>query len=51
MRLSDPRITSEMDAQKLIAQGKTILAITCNIHSTEIASSQTAAEFAWRLAV
>jgi zinc carboxypeptidase len=50
LRLSDPRITTEPDAQKLIAQGKTILAITCNIHSTEIASSQTAAEFAWRLA-
>jgi hypothetical protein len=50
LRLSDPRITAEPDAQKLIAQGKTILAITCNIHSTEIASSQTAAEFAWRLA-
>src|SRR5262249_12560887 len=50
LRLSDPRTTSETDAQKLIAQGKTVLAITCNIHSTEIASSQTAAEFAWRLA-
>jgi hypothetical protein len=50
LRLSDPRITAELAAQKLIAQGKTILAITCNIHSTEIASSQTAAEFAWRLA-
>ncbi|HEY8460002.1 MAG TPA: M14 metallopeptidase family protein, partial [Blastocatellia bacterium] len=50
LRLSDPRITAEADARKLIAQGKTILAITCNIHSTEIASSQTAAEFAWRLA-
>src|SRR5262249_10920128 len=31
LRLSDPRITAEPDAQKLIAQGKTILAITCNI--------------------
>lgn len=50
LRLSDPRITSDAEAQKLIAQGKTILAITCNIHSTEIASSQTAAEFAYRLA-
>lgn len=50
LRLSDPRITNESEAQKLIARGKTILAITCNIHSTEIASSQTAAEFTWRLA-
>jgi hypothetical protein len=50
LRLSDPRVMAEPEAQKLIARGKTILAITCNIHSTEIASSQTAAEFAWRLA-
>ncbi len=50
LRLSDPRITADAEAQKLIARGKTVLAITCNIHSTEIASSQTAAEFAWRLA-
>ncbi|MBB6143641.1 hypothetical protein HNQ77_001590 [Silvibacterium bohemicum] len=49
-RLSDPRSTTPDQAKALIAKGKTILLITFNIHSTEIASSQTAAEFAWRMA-
>ncbi|MGZ5926431.1 MAG: M14 family metallopeptidase [Rhizomicrobium sp.] len=49
-RLSDPRITSPEQAKKLIAEGKTILAVTANIHSTEIASSQGVAQFAYELA-
>src|ERR1700723_179189 len=49
-KLADPRTTSPEQAQKLIAEGKTVLVVTCNIHSTEIASSQTATEFAYRLA-
>jgi hypothetical protein len=49
-RIADPRITTPDEARALIARGKTILLITFNIHSTEIASSQTAAEFAYRLA-
>ena len=49
-RLADPRITSPGEAQALISRGKAIVLITFNIHSTEIASSQTAAEFAWELA-
>src|SRR6202167_2250121 len=49
-RLADPRITTPEQARALIAQDKTILLITFNIHSTEIASSQTAAQFAWELA-
>ena len=49
-RLADPRITPADDAKKLIAEGKTVLVVTCNIHSTEIASSQSATEFAYRLA-
>jgi len=48
--LADPRATSEAQAKDLIAQGKTVLVVTCNIHSTEIASSQSASEFAYRLA-
>lgn len=48
--LADPRRTTPAEAKELIAQGKTILVITCNIHSTEIASSQTAAQFAYDLA-
>ena len=48
--LADPRVTSEAQAKDLIARGKTVLVVTCNIHSTEIASSQSASEFAYRLA-
>ena len=49
-RLADPRITSPEQAKKLIAEGKTILAVTANIHSTEIASSQSVAQFTYELA-
>ena len=49
-RLADPRITSPEEAKKLIAEGKTIIAVTANIHSTEIASSQSVAQFAYELA-
>ena len=49
-KLADPRRTSPEEAQKLIDEGKTVLVVTCNIHSTEIASSQSATEFAYRLA-
>jgi hypothetical protein len=49
-KLADPRTTSPEEAQKLVAEGKTVLVVTCNIHSTEIASSQSATEFAYQLA-
>jgi hypothetical protein len=49
-RLADPRITSPEEAKKLIAEGKTIIAVTANIHSTEIASSQSVAQFIYELA-
>ena len=49
MRLSDPRKTSPSDAQRLFAEGKTIVMITCSIHATEVASTHTAVEFAYRL--
>jgi hypothetical protein len=49
-RLADPRITTPEQAKELIARGKTILLVTFNIHSSEIASSQTAAQFAYELA-
>ena len=49
-KLADPRTASNEQAQKLIAEGKTVLVVTCNIHSTEIASSQSATEFAYQLA-
>jgi hypothetical protein len=49
-RLADPRITTSEEAKKLVAEGKAIVAITANIHSTEIASSQSVALFAYKLA-
>ena len=48
-RLADPRITTESEADKLAAEGKAVVLITCSIHSTELASTQTAVEFAYRL--
>jgi hypothetical protein len=49
MRLSDPRKTSEADAARLALEGKMIVMITCSIHATEVASTHTAVEFAYRL--
>jgi hypothetical protein len=49
-QLADPRVTSAEQAKQLIARGKTVLVVTCNIHSSEIASSQSCAQFAYLLA-
>lgn len=49
-KLSDPRTTSPVEAKSLISRGKTVMIITFNIHSTEIASSQTAPLFLYRMA-
>ena len=48
-RLADPRTTPEAEAEKLIADGKTVVLLTCSIHSDEVASTHTAIEFAYRL--
>ena len=48
-RLADPRTTSPAEAERLILQGKAVVMITCSIHATEIASTHTAVEFAYRL--
>ncbi len=48
-KLADPRTTNDAEAEKLIAQGKTVVLITCSIHATEVASTHTAVEFAYRL--
>lgn len=48
-RLADPRRTPADEAEKLIAQGKTVVMITCSIHSTEVASTMTAIEFVYKL--
>jgi hypothetical protein len=49
-KLRDPRTLSVEEAKRLSKEGKVILLITCNIHSTEIASSQMAMELAYKLA-
>jgi len=48
-KLADPRVTSEAEAGQLIAEAKAVVMITCSIHSTELASTHTAVEFAYRL--
>jgi hypothetical protein len=48
-KLADPRRTPPQEAEKLIAEGKVVVMITCSIHATEIASTHTAVEFAYRL--
>src|SRR5439155_12169235 len=39
-KLADPRTfkSSDAEAKKLVAQGKTIVLITCGVHSTEVGS-------------
>ncbi len=49
-RLSDPRKIAASDLDELIRRGKTVVVITCSIHSTEVGGTFTAAELAWRLA-
>src|ERR1700730_2405046 len=48
-RLADPRGLSAQDAEKLIAQGRTVVLITCTVHSDEVASTQTSLEFVYKL--
>ena len=48
-RLADPRKTSQQQAETLIAEGKTVVLVTCSIHSNEVASTHTAIEFVHKL--
>jgi hypothetical protein len=49
-RLADPRGLGADETERLVAEGKVILLVTCNIHSSEIGSSQMAMEWAHGLA-
>ncbi|MDP9372389.1 MAG: M14 family metallopeptidase [Chloroflexota bacterium] len=49
-RLADPRITSEAEAEELIRAGKTVVLLTCSIHSTEVGSTLMALNLAHELA-
>lgn len=50
-KLADPRlIKNDAERDELIAAGKTIVAISCSIHSTEIVASQMSMNFAFQMA-
>lgn len=49
-RLADPRSTTPEQATRLIAEGRAVVLITCSVHATEIASTHSAVELAFRLA-
>src|SRR6266550_1318394 len=50
-QLADPRtLTDEIQRNRLIANGKVVVAISCSIHSTEIVTSQMSMQLAYELA-
>lgn len=49
-QLADPRTTTAQQAEDLIKRGKTVVVMTCSIHSTEVGGTFTATELAYRLA-
>lgn len=51
-RLADPRLIGSNDgeAEKLIAEGRTIVLVTCGIHSTEVGGPLAAMNIAYKLA-
>ena len=49
-RLADPRGLSDAEAEAIVRDGKAVVLVTLNIHSSEIASSQMAMEWAHALA-
>jgi len=48
-KLRDARDLTPDEARRLAKQGKVLVFITCNLHATEIGSSQMAMEFAYKL--
>jgi len=50
-RLADPRkVAGDAERDQLIQDGKTVVAISCSIHSTEIVASQMSMQLAYNLA-
>jgi hypothetical protein len=50
-RLADPRLVATIgERERLIAEGKTVVVISCSIHSTEIVASQMSMDLAYSLA-
>jgi zinc carboxypeptidase len=50
LRLADPRDLSDQEVDRLVSEGRAVVALNYGIHSTEVAAPQTAMEEAWRLA-
>ena len=48
-KLADPRETTPEVAAELSSEGKPAVVITCSIHSSEVASTMTAVQFAYEL--
>ena len=48
-KLADPRLITLEEAKKLAREGKVIVLITANIHSTEIGAAQASMELAYNL--
>jgi len=48
-KLKDPRTLTPTEARDLSKKGKVFLIITCNVHASEIGSSQMAMELAYKL--
>jgi hypothetical protein len=50
-QLADPRkVTENLQRDRLLANGKVVVAISCSIHSTEIVASQMSMQLAYELA-
>ena len=50
-RLADPRLVrDEAERDRLVQEGKTVVVISCSIHSTEIVASQMSMQLAYELA-
>src|SRR5882762_2776294 len=50
-RLADPRkVSTDSERDRLIKEGKTVVVISCSIHSTEIVASQMSTQLAYNLA-
>jgi len=49
-RLADPRGLAPEEADRLISEGKSVIAITCSVHATEVAAAQMSMELAYNMA-
>src|SRR5947209_12264705 len=50
-RLADPRLVhGDAERERLIREGKTVVVVSCSIHSTEIVASQMSTQLAYELA-